>query len=97
MDKYIIKMTWGDTLEMECNLSEASAPIIVDGDYSPYQTADARHRLTDAARLAVLDQGRDWWLSPCCEIGEDEDGEATYDGLSESAYIDSIIDSIEEM
>lgn len=41
----------GDRCLMEWAPSEASAPILLDGQSTPYQTADARHRTADAVRL----------------------------------------------
>lgn len=44
-----VKITYGsDTVMMEWDGSQASAPILLDGESTPYQTADARHR-TDLA------------------------------------------------
>lgn len=34
---------WSDEYDVEANLVEASAPVLVDGDETPFQTADFRH------------------------------------------------------
>lgn len=48
-----IKITYdGETIALKCDLAEASAPLIVDGEHTQYQTADARHRTTYAVALA---------------------------------------------
>lgn len=43
----------GDTAILSCDLSDASAPLVVDGDVTQYQTADARHRTHLAVALAA--------------------------------------------
>lgn len=48
-----IRITYGgESVVMTWNGAEASAPICVDGVETGYQTADARHRTSDAVRLA---------------------------------------------
>ena len=48
-----ITITYGDeTATLTCDLADASAPLRVDGDATPYQTADARHRVSLAVALA---------------------------------------------
>lgn len=48
-----IRITYGDeTVTMEWDGAQASAPIYVDGEVTPYQTANARHR-TDLAVALV--------------------------------------------
>lgn len=50
---HTIKITYGnETAILTCNLADASAPLRVDGDATPYQTADARHRVSLAVALA---------------------------------------------
>lgn len=47
-----IEITYvSDTVVMEWDGAEASAPICVDGLPTQYQTADARHRTQEAVRL----------------------------------------------
>lgn len=72
---YAIKLTFA-TIYMRANLAEASSPIYVsccddsggpsedDWSATAYQTADARHREHEAAILAVISQGREWWCAP---------------------------------
>lgn len=106
MSEYTIKLRFGDTLRVEANLAEASAPIKIindhDGDWrceetvtsTPYQTADARHDVRRMARLVLQFLGSDYWLDPSIPIVDTED-EYTINGLSEEAYIDSLIVSVE--
>lgn len=50
----IIKITYrNETIILTCDLSQASAPLIVDGEVTPYQTASARHRTDLAVALAA--------------------------------------------
>lgn len=42
-----------DTVYLTCDLVQASAPLIVDGATTPYQSADARHRRDWACLLAA--------------------------------------------
>lgn len=46
-----------DTVTMSWDGAQASAPILVDGEHTGYQTANARHRTAEAVRLAA---GRVW-------------------------------------
>lgn len=46
-----IEITYGETVVMQWDGAQASAPILVDGDSTGYQTADARHRTEEAVRL----------------------------------------------
>ena len=55
-----------DKMVMEWDGAQAGSPITVDGECTPYQTADARHRVGDAVRLVcgylygpVYDTARD--------------------------------------
>lgn len=70
---YELKMDW-DSIFFRVDLREASSPLEV-GYRAPdseeiswggtqYQTADARHVVYDAARLALLSCERDWFASP---------------------------------
>jgi hypothetical protein len=48
-----IKIKYGsETVTLSCNLADASAPLVVDGEGTQYQTADARHRADLAVALA---------------------------------------------
>lgn len=48
-----IKITYGsDTCTLTCDLAQASAPLVVDGRTTQYQTASARHRTQLAVALA---------------------------------------------
>jgi hypothetical protein len=43
MAKYLLTC-WNEECIIDADLSEASAPILVDGAGTPYQTADCQHR-----------------------------------------------------
>jgi len=50
---------WSDDFEVEADLTQASAPIKVDGEATQYQTADCRHRLSELLTLAACWSYRD--------------------------------------
>ena len=100
MTTYTIRLNWGDTIQFAANLVEASATIYLiadDGERMPtqWQTADARHRPEIAARLVLRSLGSDFWASPDVSRDRSADGEPTYGGLTEDAYIDSLIESVD--
>lgn len=68
MEKYNIVMPWGETLTFSANLARAEVPIYIVSDNeeitTQYLTAHAKHRLHDAAMLAIKYMGRDWYASP---------------------------------
>lgn len=43
MNTYIVKVDGVERMRFSANLAEASAPILLEGDATPFQTADARH------------------------------------------------------
>lgn len=93
---YTVTLTF-DTFQFRADLVEASANIqSVDEDGevtpSPYQTADARHRECDAAKLLLRYYGGDYWLNPDHEVDDDA---GTIDGVSEDEYLDRLIVSVE--
>jgi len=58
-----IRMTYGgETATILCDLSQATAPLVVNGQHTQYQTADARHRIIYAVALAcrVVWPEADW-------------------------------------
>jgi len=62
-----IQITHGaDTYMLSANFADAASPILLDGRATPYQVADARHRLQDAVTL-VMD-----WI--CSQSGDDMEG-----------------------
>lgn len=79
MDELTIQMPWGESLTIEVDLTEASAPIrYLPCDDEPevwcstqYQTADAQHDATQAAMLVVESMGRDWYADPNDERGDE--------------------------
>lgn len=53
------------------DFAQASSPLTLEGDSTPFQVADARHRPAEAARLLI-----EWCRSQGGEVvGEDEDYE----------------------
>lgn len=49
-----IKITYGgESVTLTCDLAQASAPLLVDGEPIGRQTADARHRAANAVLLAA--------------------------------------------
>jgi hypothetical protein len=43
---------YGETALLTCDLAQASAPLLVNGSPTPYQTANARHETARAVLLA---------------------------------------------
>lgn len=79
-----------DTLRFTADLSQASAPICyLDGDgaevSTPYQTADARHDASRAARLLLEHFGRDYYAEP----SDDRDSDEILDELLEAADMEA--------
>ena len=89
MTIYTISLPF-DTLDVEADLTQASAPItLLDADdnapmATPFQTADARHRPREMARLLIAWLGHDYW--------RDGDG----DGRPDAEQIDDLILSVKE-
>jgi hypothetical protein len=104
MTIYRAKTTFG-SFRFEANLSEASAPIrsLPDspddeetaGFPTPYQTADARHSETEAARLLLDYFGSEYWLDPTVEVTETDDGETLYAGMLREDYVRSLLVSVD--
>jgi hypothetical protein len=86
MTIYKYEMPWGETLKIKANLSEASAPIRVEGDEpgtwrsTPYQTADARHREMEMLRLVVQYIGPEWYTDPSSDLSDEEQLDEAVDG-----------------
>lgn len=103
MTNYTVTTTFG-SFRFAADLAQASANIYSlpdrdaeDGDEggpTPYQTADARHDEMRAAILCLKSFGHEYWLSPMVERDWDDDGQ-TYDGMTEDAYLRSLIASVE--
>ena len=51
--KVKIETAHGDSFKVEADLAQAAAPILVDGETSPYQVASARHDRDAALWLAL--------------------------------------------
>lgn len=51
----MIRITYGsDVIRLRCDLAEASAHLVVDGETTAWQTADARHNTDHAVLLAAM-------------------------------------------
>lgn len=82
-----------DKFRFSADLAEASAQIRVvgtaddtDEDWgTQYQTADARHRETDAARLALRACGREYFAAPGDDRSDDEILDELLDGVAVSS------------
>jgi len=78
-------LSTGETLRIRANLAEASAPILyeADGDWysTPYQSADARHRPSEALRLVLAYLGPDYYR----DLTDDRSDEEILDAIVEEA------------
>jgi hypothetical protein len=102
MTIYLAKTTFG-SFRFKADFAQASCNIYAlpdrgndesEGGTTPYQVADARHDPARAARMLLEYFGRQYWCDPDC-VGEDDDGNETFDGLSKDDYLDSLIVSVE--
>lgn len=50
---YTVTMSWGESWTMQMDAGQASAPILCDGEPTPFQTADAAHDPEEAARMVA--------------------------------------------
>lgn len=81
MSRSFYKIQFGaDTVVLSWDGSQASAPIRADGEDTGYQTADARHRVTEAVRLVAA---RTW-----PEEGSFAEGSDAWDALAFDAMPD---------
>lgn len=75
----------GETLRIRADLAEAGAPILYEADgvwYStPYQSADARHRPSEALKLVLAYLGPDYYRDPT----DDQSDEEILDAIVEAA------------
>ena len=80
-----VRIKYGnDHVIMSWDPSQASAPILIDGDYTPFQTADARHRTDLAVALvcaAIWPEDAWPWVPSTGSIGELEATDA-WDAMS---------------
>lgn len=67
MSKYLLTC-WSNEYVIDADLAQASSPISVDGDSTPYQTADCRHDEDEMARLVAAWLYRD--TTDCDEAAE---------------------------
>lgn len=62
-----VQITHGaDTYILEADFSNAASTLLLDGESTPYQVADARHRLQDAVTLVM------GWV--CSQSGDEMEG-----------------------
>ncbi|HQZ67732.1 MAG TPA: hypothetical protein PLY87_21730 [Planctomycetaceae bacterium] len=68
---------------MTADFAQASSPLLMDGESTPYQVADARHRKIEAAEMLLQNA----WSNGCavCEIDSDGDiiGDVTVEEMVE--------------
>lgn len=87
--RYTAEMPWGESLTISAELANASSPIHYmtdDGDFvsTPFQTADARHDMRRAMRIAIEFLGSDWYANP----DDDRDDDEIVDDIMGSIDID---------
>mgnify|MGYP001284774655 CR=1 FL=1 len=79
---YQINVDGEPVATMTADFAQASSPILMDGESTPYQVADARHRKIVAAEMLL----QNVWLNggAVCEIDEDGDiiGDVTVEEIS---------------
>jgi len=81
-----------ERFRFSADLTEASASIYIVGDdglddtCTPYQTADAGHNLHEAAKLALLYCGRDYYAKP----GDDRDDYEIVSDLIDGEEIETV-------
>lgn len=65
---YAILVDGEQVAEMTADFAQASSPIMMDGDSTPYQVADAKHRRKEAAIMLLAYA----WSNggPVCEMDE---------------------------
>lgn len=104
MSKYVVTTTFGK-FRFEGDFVQAASPIWSlpdrdgedeDGFPTPFQVADASHRPYKAALLLLEYFGRDYWCDPDLLTDEDEEGNETFDGMTQDEYLASLIESVEE-
>jgi hypothetical protein len=104
---YSARMPWGETLTISADLEQASANIAIAGppegdddepswSPTPYQTADARHRATDAMILAVRYSGTEWYTDPSKGDADDQLAEIEAAIRSGKIVISAVCDAPED-
>lgn len=92
MTKYLLTC-WSDEYVIDADLSQASAPILVDGDSTPYQTADCRHYQHELKDLIAAWLYRD--TSDCDDATEEAElEEITAEWIAEQDRRPEVIDTI---
>lgn len=69
MSNYRIVVDGDTRLNFSANFAQASSPILMEGDSTPFQVADARHSAARAAEMLIgycHSEG-----GPCVEDGEE--------------------------
>jgi len=76
---------------MSGDFSQASSPLLFDGDSTPFQVADARHRPKDAAEMLLK-----WSANDGCPIVDtDADGDLICDEIRVVESVDTIVISVD--
>ncbi len=92
MTKYMLTC-WSDEYVIDADLSQASAQILVDGDSTPYQTADCRHYRDELASLIAAYLYRD--TSDCDDAADNaEIEEITADWIAEQDSRPKVIETV---
>lgn len=81
---YTILVDGEKVATMTADFAQASSPLLLDGESTPYQVADARHRTQRAAEMLLS-----WcWSSggPLCDTDDDgePEGDVTVEAVEES-------------
>lgn len=69
MTTYAINLNGEQVATMTADFAQASSPLMLDGDSTPYQVADARHRRQRAAEMLLSWAWRDG--RAVCEMNQD--------------------------
>jgi len=80
---YQINVDGEPVATMTGDFSQASSPLLMDGESTPFQVADARHRKNEAAEMLL----KNAWSNggAVCEMDEEGDivGEVTIEEIAE--------------
>jgi hypothetical protein len=84
MSYYELTYPWGDVDYIKADLAQASAPVFVNGNTTPFQTADARHNVAELMDLVI-----DW----ACE--DADNGTLSWRQICEDEYEEGLADLID--
>lgn len=68
---YQINVDGEPVATMTADFAQASSPILMDGESTPFQVADARHRKNQAAEMLLQNA----WSNGCAVCEMDADGD----------------------